>query len=87
MSTQPRDFGFLGITIKDVVSFLLLVVSATMFVTNMNNRIDNLTAAVDRLNVNIEKKDATDVVQNRKIETLEKNIIIIDQILKISTIP
>lgn len=87
MSSQPRDFGFLGITLKDVISFLLLVVSATLFVSNMNNRIDNLTAAVDRLNVNIEKKDAVDMSQNRKIETLEKNIIIIDQILKISPIP
>jgi len=73
------DFGFLGITIKDIISFLLLVVSATIFVTNMNNRIDNLTSAVERFNQNYDKKDAVDSDQYKRIEANERMVIILQE--------
>jgi len=77
--TIKSDLGFLGITIKDIISFLMILVSATIFVSNMNNRIDNLVGAVERLNNNFDKKDAVDTEQFKRIEANERAVLILQE--------
>lgn len=81
--TVNKDLGFLGITLKDLVSYLMIIISAVIFMTNMNNRIDNLVQAVDRLNANYDKKDAVDVDQYKRIEANERLVLIIQEQLRL----
>lgn len=86
---MTRSFDLLGaeVTLKDVIQYAVLCVSALIFIMNMNYRIDNLTASVDRLYTAFEKKDLVDSRQDEKIDELEKKILIFGQIIKISPFP
>lgn len=57
----------------------MILVSATIFVSNMNNRIDNLVGAVERLNNNFDKKDAVDTEQFKRIEANERAVLILQE--------
>ena len=81
--TVNKDLGFLGITLKDLVSYLMIIISAVIFMTNMNNRIDNLVQSVDRLSANFDKKDAIDVDQYKRIEANERLVLIIQEQLRL----
>jgi len=81
--TANKELGFLGITLKDLVSYLMIIISAVIFMSNMNNRIDNLVQAVDRLNANYDKKDAVDVDQYKRIEANERLVLIIQEQLRL----
>lgn len=84
-----KSFDLLGseITLKDLIQYLVIIVSMVVFITNMNNRIDNLTNEVIRLNMNIEKKDSIDQHQDKRILDLEKGVLLMQQILRISPVP
>lgn len=82
-----KTWSLLGaeITVKDFLQYIVLVVAAIFFVSNMNNRIDNLTQSVERLNDNFIKKDVVDQSQDQKLSVLETGVALINQRLQIIT--
>lgn len=84
-TTGNKTWSLLGaeITIKDFLQYIVLIVAAIFFVSNMNNRIDNLTQSVERLNGNFMKKDAVDQSQDQRLNLLETGLALINQKLQI----
>lgn len=84
--TGGKSWSLLGaeITIKDFIQYCVLIVGAVFFVSNMNNRIDNLIVSVDRLNRSFEGKDVVDNAQNSRISILETGVALINQKLQVS---
>lgn len=85
-TTAEKTWSLLGttLTLKDILQYMVLLVAAVFFVSNMNNRIDNLTQSVERLNTNFLRKDAVDESQNQRLNILDTGMALVNQKLQIS---
>lgn len=84
--TSRASFDFLGstLTLKDVIQYVVLIVGAVVFVTNMNARIDKLTDSVNELKMSFTSKQAVDEAQTLRITALETSLALLKQKLQIS---
>lgn len=85
-TTTEKTWSLLGttLTLKDILQYMVLLIAAVFFVSNMNNRIDNLTQSVERLNANFLKKDAVDESQNQRLNILDTGMALINQKLQVT---